>query len=538
METGRKKKKDEELPEQTSLIIDYENEVMIEQVLKERKSRFCIYNNKTKKIKYKDSVEYQGKTYIPIYGEEIEKRVILLPEEPEQYNSDEELDIQISEFINKWLDVPKEFLQFAIWNIKRSWVFERFHTINYLRALGDTGQGKSRFLDALGYLHYKPMATSGATTSAPIFRFIDKWRGTIIMDEADFSKSDESQDIIKIINMGYEKGKFIMRCDQNDAKKINFFDPFCPKVIATRKTFTDKAVESRCITQVMVGTKRKDIPYNINNNFWIDVKDITNKLLMWRFNHFFNINPELNIELDIPGLEPRVKQIVSSLINLFGKNEKELERFKNFIINYQEDLIEERKNSFDGQIVGIIQNYMENGEMNISCQEITEKMSFNVSPRTISSHLKSLGFDRLESRKVNGYTKRCIPLDVVGHLKYLFERYGYGVTIVTQYTETPQYTNFEKKMKMEKFTSHHMHRNYRNSVTEKVVSEKGILPLHLVVEKDEKPLDILDIIRKIIKKEPKDNLLDILKYVSEEDIMVLKKKGDIYEPKKGQIALI
>ena len=57
----------------------------------------------------------------------------------------------------------------------------------------------TRFLDTLGYLHYKPIATSGATTSAPVFRIIDKWKGTLIMDEADFQKSDEAQDIIKII---------------------------------------------------------------------------------------------------------------------------------------------------------------------------------------------------------------------------------------------------------------------------------------------------------------------------------------------------
>jgi len=239
-----------------------------------------------------------------------------------------------------------EWCVFALWNVKRSWVYEKFHTINYLRAQGDTGMGKTRFLDTLGQIHYKPINTSGATTSAPVFRIIDKWKGTLVMDEADFQKSDESQDIIKIINMGYEKGKFVMRCDQNDSRSIDFFDPFCPKILATRKSFEDKAVESRCFTLVMTGTK-KEIPFNLNKLFHQTTQTLRNKLLMWRFKNFDKINPDDKYDFDFSDLEPRVKQIVSSFISLF-RDEGQMKKFRTFIVEYQKQLIMERQSSLTG----------------------------------------------------------------------------------------------------------------------------------------------------------------------------------------------
>ena len=432
------KEKEEEQP-QTSLIIDEEKEIMVEQIF-DKVSKFCVYKHTTNEISYVDSYD----DFVPIDGQEIVKKAIFLPTEALEYGTDEELDKEIKDFINKWLDIPKDVLQFALWNIKRSWVFDKFHTLNYLRALGDTGQGKSRFLDTLGYLHYKPIATSGATTSAPVFRIIDKWRGTLIIDEADFKKSDESQDIIKIINQGYEKGRNIMRCDQNDAAKISFFDPFCPKILATRRVFYDKAVESRCITQVMTGTTRKDINFNLNDDFFENAQKLRNKLLMWRFRNYFKINPNKDIDTSLKDLEPRVQQIVNSFISLFVNDKKQLETFNKFITNYQENLVDERRDSNEGQIIIALHELIEKGIVDISSKDIIEEGKLidwkgnQMKPRALSSILKSLGFNKSVPKRLEEGTKRCIPL-INEHLEQLFVRYG--VTVVTLDTETSENKN-------------------------------------------------------------------------------------------------
>ena len=460
--------KEKEEVVRTSFLINDSH--LIEQIYNQdtKESSYAVWDGKN--ITIEKEYVFNGVKHKPIEAEEIQKKAILLPNKAEEYGSDEKLDEEIKVFVNKWLDIPEDVMQFAIWNIKRSWVYERFHTLNYLRALGDTGMGKTRFLDTLGAIHYKPISTSGATTSAPVFRIINKWKGTLIMDEADFKQSDESQDIIKIINQGYEKGKFVMRCDQVDANKIDFFDPYCPKILATRKTFKDKAVESRCITQVMKGTNRKDIVFNLNDDFWEEAQIIRNKLLMWRFKNFFKIDPNKVIDLDTEEvkLEPRVKQIVSSFISLFAYDEEQLASFRDFIIKHQESLIDERRNSFAGAIVVAIYDLLKKGDFYINASNIVDEAKLTnqkgdrLHPRALTSTLKSLGFGNSVPKKVDGKTKRCLSLSRE-HLANLFERFGYAVTDVTVITETPEFLNeLENNGKSEMGGGHRIYRNNSN----------------------------------------------------------------------------
>lgn len=478
----KKDKKTIESKRYKSSYIDEDKKIIVEQVWdKENGSRFCVYDEVTNEIIYMDNISINGITYYPQEGEEIEKGAILLPSFAQEYGDDLKLDEDILSFTHKWLDVPEEIEQFGLWNTKRSWVYEKFHTLNYLRFLGDTGVGKTRSLDTYGHIHFKPIFTTGSTTPAPLFRIIDKWKGTLVMDEADLRKSDESEQIIKILNQGFEKGKFIMRCDQIDANKLSFFDPYCPKIITTRRTFEDKATESRCITHVCSVTERKDIPLNLNEDFKKSALDLRNKLLMWRFRNYFKINKEIKINLE--GLEPRVKQIVSSYIALFSHNKEGMERFKKYIKEYQGDLIEERQTSFDGSIVGAIYSLIEKGKNQFTTGDIIKEGDFvgsngkPLQPRFLTSHLKSLGFKKSQPTKVNGFTKRIIPLDK-DHLRKLFIRYGYEVTEVTVLTVTSEkIKKGEINEKLDKVTvggANHMQRNLRNSVTDTDFSDSGI----------------------------------------------------------------
>ena len=452
-------KKDNEKKEKINRVssyIDEKNQILVEEIYTKKDGvMFCMCDCKTGKITYCKSFTIGKIKYYPQVGEEIDKGVIKLPTKALEYEDDLKLDKEIWDFSYKWLDIPADFRQFCIWNTKRSWVFQRFHTLNYLRYLGDTGTGKTRGLDTFGYIHYKPIKTSGSTTPAPLFRIIDKWRGTIVMDEADLKQSDESQDIIKVINLGYEEGGFIMRCDQNNADQINFFDPYCPKILGTRKSFTDKATESRCITHVSEVTDRTDIPVELDDNFKKEVEEIRNKLLMWRFKNYFKI--DLTKKYDLGDIEPRVKQIVSGYIPLFGNDEKQMEIFKNFIKTYQQDLIEERSSSFTGQVVKAIHSLIENGNLTFTTKEIVSEGEFKdfqgniMKPQSLAGQLRSLGFKKSKSIKLLGKTKRIILLDDV-HLSKLFKRYGLEkvtpVTLVTAVTAlggTPQLGIIGKK---------------------------------------------------------------------------------------------
>jgi len=179
-------KKDSEESTITTSFYETSDEKLLEQCYDGEKTYFAIYDTITEDMDYQDSYNDNGTIIQPIIAEEVIKQHIKLPSKAEEYNSDKELDLQIHNFIHKWLDVDEKYTKFAVYNVRKSWVYDRFHSLNYLRALGDYGTGKTRFLDTFGAIHYKPIATSGALTVAVLFRIIEKWKGTLIIDEGDW----------------------------------------------------------------------------------------------------------------------------------------------------------------------------------------------------------------------------------------------------------------------------------------------------------------------------------------------------------------
>jgi len=242
--------------------------------------------------------EIGGVTFRPIHAEEVDREVVLLPEKIEDYKDIPTLIEEIKTFIHKYYDFEDHHLLFSSWYVLLTWVYDRLNTINYLRALGDFGTGKTRFKETVGRICYKPILGSGAGSIAALKRMVDKWKGTVLTDEGDFKDDDERGALVKFYNLGFEKRQCIYQCDKNDPNKIDFFDPFCPKIILSRKTFKDQALESRCLTHITKTTNRKDIPIILGDSFFEEQDILRNKLLKFRFDYYFKI--DINKVLDRP----------------------------------------------------------------------------------------------------------------------------------------------------------------------------------------------------------------------------------------------
>lgn len=378
---------------------------------------FIIFHTKTS-YSYKDIafVNDAGEMVRPIPDPEVRDGFIGLPVTLEEYGTEEELDKDIEDFVTCWLDIPEHDRYLAVLNIRRSWAYDRFRTLNYLRALGEPGQGKSRFLDTLGAIHYKPMKTSGALTSAVLFRIIDKWRGTIIIDEADLARGDETADITKIINVGFEAGTPIQRCDPNDPSKIDFFNVFCPKVISTRKPFADPATETRCLTTTMRGTSRKDIPPTLTKDFDRQVTSLRNKLLLWRCRNYATINPDAALDIPFEGIEARLRQVSVGFLALFAHKPEEVEKFLNYLREYQRSLVEERASTVEGSIVkAVAELFVENRPITaasiVSQADLRDKHGQPWAPRSITKWMKILGFGVANIKRVEGQPQKVYGIE-------------------------------------------------------------------------------------------------------------------------------
>lgn len=375
----------------------------------ENKTYFaCYLDEKFEKL---DTIKLNEDLIYPMSADSqiIKQQVVLLPSDIGDFSSEEELISDIRNFIHKYLEISPFFEKIAPFYVLFTWIYDKFKELPYLRAIADYGQGKSRFLKTVGSICYKPMFTVGATTTAPIFRLISQFKGTLILDEADYKFSDTNVEIIKILNNGFQAGMSILRCaDGKDNYDLQAFDVFCPKIVATRNRFQDKALESRFLVEYMDGKlNRTDIPMNLDDNFDKEALEIRNKCLVWRLKNY-NLIDVNNLEYD-KSIEPRLNQIIAPLCSII-KDEEVKNDLKKFIKEYNKELTTDRGLSFEAPILEIVINLMKVNNSEVTMKDISDvynvgigKSDRELSPRKMGNIVRDIL--RLKTIKKNvGYT--------------------------------------------------------------------------------------------------------------------------------------
>lgn len=389
-----------------------------------------VYRVLTNELSVEGKVEVNGTTYVAPTDDLIRSGTILLPVYPETYGSVRELVKNIEDFVYRYVDISESYRKLVTYYVLLTWVYDCFETIPYLRVIGDYGTGKSRFQKVVGHLCYKPMFAGGATTPSPIFRIIDLYRGTLIIDEADFRISDAQSEIVKILNCGYSTGVPVLRTEGDKERMPVAYNVFCPKILATRERFTDKALESRCLTEVMQGNPRADIPIHLPKSFYTESLQIRNMLLMFRLQHFGQI--EVKPELAINGVEARINQILLPLLSIIEDPEV-LEEIKTFAKQYGQQIKDSRGEELQAEVLRILVDMVKESQV-LGNKNIAERINmtrdisngeYKISPTKIG-RLNST-FYNFQTRKVNGVTQIIWDPDKAIRL---CQRYGVDYQLV------------------------------------------------------------------------------------------------------------
>lgn len=425
---NKKKKEPKEQIIQTSKII--KDGQLWEQIYdpNTKQSKYITWDEKHNQPVYMDYFVIDGRKYFPIKDDLLEKGAVILPTGILDYVTVEQLDNDTTTHIYKYLDVTDEHRQKATWYARLTWVIDNLNTIPYMRALGDYGSGKTRYEDVIGGICYKPMYVGGSVRAAPIYRVIDLWRGTAIFDEFTLTKSDETTDIIQILNNGYQRGKPVLRCKDGNYSQVECFDPFGSKILATRKQFEDSALESRCITEVIQETVRPDIPIDLGKTFFSERQELQNKLLFFRLKNWDKIIPDEKLCIDFGMIQPRIKQTFLPFTVLFQYDKLILDQFIETVKQHNTKMIEENSVSYNGLIVNIYLNFLEKDMPCITAQdirnELVNKHGFNEKKTyagTIGKMVKPLGFISAP-QKILGETKRVLTIknDRIKRLVYRY----------------------------------------------------------------------------------------------------------------------
>jgi hypothetical protein len=124
----------------------------------------------------------------------------------------------------------------ALWNA-HTYVFDVARATPYLYFWSpDPGSGKTTALEALQVTARDGFLVDDLTGAA-LYRFIEKERPSLLIDEVDgiFNRKNgdpRAEDIRKVLNSGYSAGKRVIRVGGPRNEDVQKFDPFCPKALA------------------------------------------------------------------------------------------------------------------------------------------------------------------------------------------------------------------------------------------------------------------------------------------------------------------
>lgn len=405
------------------------------------KTAFCVGNETEQRTE--EIVVVKGRRVLPYSRDNnlLRNGVVLLPSGPSEYDSEASLVADIRSYLRRYVEVSPRFETIASYYVLFSWVYDAFNELPYLRLRGEPGTGKTRFLLTVGALCYKPIFASGASTVSPIFRMLDAFGGTLVVDEGDFRMSDEKAEIVKILNNGNGRGFPVLRSDVSKRGEVNpaAFSVYGPKLVATRGYFEDRALESRCVTEEM-GQRplSRHLPVSLVPKYQDEALAIRNKLLMFRFRTLHRAVPdEAHVDL---GIEPRLNQIFVPLLSVV-EDPRVREEMHALAREFQRDLIADRSFDTEALVAEVIRDLRKSGVDPLTIGEVTrtfsdrhqEDFERKITPKWVGSIVRR----KLRLRTYKAHGTFVIAEEELSRLDQVLERYGLVSSDQAKLSETP-----------------------------------------------------------------------------------------------------
>jgi hypothetical protein len=340
---------------------------LIEQL---HKGVFAVYDGST--IEYASCVECDGVIYEPITGDPcIEDNDLHLPERLTEYGDERLLDEEVENYLSKFCDAPARELKFAAKLVRLTYIQDRLNEVPYLHIIGPSGSGKTRMSDVVGMACHRPYLLVEGTASFA-FRISEKFTATLCFDEFNPKvDSDDQQALIQILNAGFQRRRKVPRVEKgaNGEFVTRSFRPFGIKIFSGLKLTGSYAFQRRTIPIQLSITTNKDIPYCDDGLIDELSAPLREKLTLWRLRNLARDYRSLirTTETIFKSKEvmPGFVQIGVPLAMLI--EDKKLQgEFIATMETRTSDVAEEKKESFDGRIVGLIHSRLfdvdENGE--------------------------------------------------------------------------------------------------------------------------------------------------------------------------------
>lgn len=399
-----------ELPKKHFLVSAIEDGILVETVYDPDAAATAFAVARDGQIEIVPEWKTERGSFVPVSPSNnlLRHGALLLPSQPEEYGDAGALMAEIERYVGRYVRLSREASGLCAAYVLLSWVYDAFPELPYLRFRGDYGTGKTRALLVVGSLCYKAFFASGASTVSPIFHTLDTFQGTLVFDEADFRFTDEKAELVKILNNGNAKGFPVLRTQVTPKREFNprAFSTFGPKIVGMRRSYDDRALESRFLTVEMEPGHADGVPINLPDAQKREAGALRDKLLLYQLRERRTVG--LDPALADASLEPRMNQILLPLLSV-APGERARAAIRGMAEALQSGIVADRSASPEGELLSILAPLMRAPARSLSLGAITEAFAAAhgreyerpIVNRWIASLLRRLGIALYKSNGIS-----------------------------------------------------------------------------------------------------------------------------------------
>ena len=220
---------------------------------------------------------------------------------------------EIADFIRRYVALAGELADTVTLWLVVTWIHGRLEISPFLNVTSATKRcGKSLLLEVGGDFVCRPLPAGGRVTAAALFRAIERYAPTLLLDEADTFFSDDAE-LRGVVNGSQRRSSaYLLRCVGDDHEPRQFMT-WCPKAIAGIGGLPDTVLDR----SIVVRLERR--PPNVPLERWRDrdkagIEIMRRKLARWISDSEANIVAGLQA-VDYPdGLHDRARDAWESLL--------------------------------------------------------------------------------------------------------------------------------------------------------------------------------------------------------------------------------
>jgi len=322
---------------------------------------------------------------------------------------------RLIEAFAKYLDLPSEtaagtVAMLSCWSLL-TYLSPGLAAVPYIAVSGPMGSGKSRILELLQQVVFRPLLTS-STSEAAIFRSLHAFGHTALLDEAERLRDPEMQGLLANLLAGYKRGGCASRCEQAGDGQIvmRHFSVFGCKAFAAINE-VPPTLASRCIAVPMLRSPKGSIKPRLRVEqdaaLWQRLRDALHILAMEHGSEWLNLPDRQDI---VPEMSGRNFELWQPLLGIAAWFEDRGARgLLDLLRKHAMLLIEQGREAAtppDDEVLlqalaravdsGIVPTA---GELLATVSEVEPSLFRNWTARAVAAHLKRYG---IQSRKTNG----------------------------------------------------------------------------------------------------------------------------------------